>query len=281
VGAADQLAPGQVDIQGSQSFGAPTQLAPGRVEPRCKIAPVAADRFLVQLTIGRPTHDKLRHARNLLGHSLPSGDLAQVLDRALDALIEKLERRKFARAVRPRQSSRPSKRTRHIPAHVRRTVWERDSGQCTFVSDSGRRCSSRKCLEFDHVEPLARGGRATVAGIQLRCRAHNQCGAERAFGAEFMRGRREAAQHSAVARRAALVRRQKIQTSSMPAMEDVIAPLRGLGFSSEESRRAAALCETIPEASLEQRLRRALEYFQPRRRMSAPCDSSEAIVTSG
>ena len=185
--------PAQVEAQGSAHVGAAIQLAPGPVIPRSKISPIAQGRFLLQFTIDRATRDKLQHAQNLLESHLPSGDLAQVLDRALDALIEKLERRKFARATRPRLSRHPGNRPRHIPAHVKREVWQRDGGQCTFVSGSGRRCPARKHLEFDHIRPLARGGQATVAGIRLLCRAHNQFGAECAFGAEFMRHKRDEA----------------------------------------------------------------------------------------
>ena len=35
------------------------------------------------------------------------------------------------------------------------------------VSAQGRRCSSHTRLEFDHVEPLARGGTASVDGMRL------------------------------------------------------------------------------------------------------------------
>ena len=61
-----------------------------------------------------------------------------------------------------------SKNPRYIPPHVRREVWKRDGGQCTFVSESGHRCSARRFLEFDHVHPFARGGKASVEGIRLR-----------------------------------------------------------------------------------------------------------------
>ncbi len=82
-----QLAPGQVEFR-------PAELAPGRVPPRSKVSPVAPERYLLQLTMGRSMQEKLRYAQDLLGHALPSGDIARVLDRALDALIEKLERQK-------------------------------------------------------------------------------------------------------------------------------------------------------------------------------------------
>ncbi len=283
----EQLAPGQVEAYGPERPGAlADQLAPGQVGPRPKLAPVGPERFLLELTIGRSTQEKLRYAQDLLGHQLPSGDLARVLDRALDALIEQLERRKFAATPRPRRGERPSTNPRYIPAHVKRAVWERDGGQCSFVSEAGRRCPARKLLEFDHVQEVARGGRATVAGIRLRCRAHNQYGAECAFGAEFMRRKREAAPRAAEARRqetearaadearrkaaevtaraADEARRQAADARARAAAREVIEPLRLLGFRADEARRAAALCEALPEASLEQRLRLALSYFRPR-----------------
>jgi hypothetical protein len=140
--------------------------------------------------VPKSTYEKLQHARELLGHAVPSGDLAQLLDRALDALNEKLERRKFAKAERPRPC-RPSDNARQIPADVKRAVWERDGGRCTFVGENGHQCEAKTRLEWDHVEPVAQGGRATVQGLRLRCRAHNQLEAERAFGRNFMNAQRD------------------------------------------------------------------------------------------
>lgn len=155
--------------------------------------PVSADRFSIQLTVDRSTRDKLNYARNLLSHQIPSGDLAAVVDQALDALIGRLEKRKFAATRKPRTPRGQSTRARALPAHVRREVWSRDQGRCTFVGATGRRCGSRAFLEFDHVQPVARGGRATVDGLRVRCRAHNQYGAECTFGAEFMAEKRRGA----------------------------------------------------------------------------------------
>jgi hypothetical protein len=52
-------------------------------------------------------------------------------------------------------------------------------------------------LEFDHIDPVARGGQPTVERMRLRCRAHNQYEAERIFGTEFMRHKRQAAREVA------------------------------------------------------------------------------------
>ncbi|HEY2954809.1 MAG TPA: HNH endonuclease signature motif containing protein [Candidatus Eisenbacteria bacterium] len=132
----------------------------------------------------------MQYAQALFG-PLPAGD-PLLIDRAYDALIRELEKTRFAATTRPR--SRPGRAIgiRTIPNHVKRAVWERDGGQCTFVSEGGRRCPARKWLEYDHEVPVARGGAATVENLHLKCRAHNQYAAEQAFGAEFMSRKREA-----------------------------------------------------------------------------------------
>jgi len=168
--------------------------------PRSCSAPVAKGRFALHFTIGQATQDKLDHAQALLSHSTASGDLAAVFDRALDALIERLEKRRFGLNA-ARRSRRESSNARYIPAQIRHAVWQRDEGQCTFVSDTGHHCIERYLLELDHIIPVARGGQPTVENLRLRCRAHNQYEAERKFGVEFMRRKQDRARRSAEHRR--------------------------------------------------------------------------------
>ncbi|MFI5372198.1 MAG: hypothetical protein ACHQ52_11635, partial [Candidatus Eisenbacteria bacterium] len=248
------------------------QLAPGRVvKEGAKLTPLAPQRFAVQVTIGQETHDKLLYAQSLLGHAVPSGDLAAVLDRALDALIPRLEQRRFAASTRTRPGRRP-KRARCIPAHVRRAVWERDQGQCTFVAESDRRCEARTRLEFDHVDPVARGGRATVDGMRLRCRAHNQYEAERVFGEAFMRGKRENARARAAERHARRERQATADALARPIDQrarETMACLRGLGFRAEEVRGAIEGCNTAPDAPIEEHVRAALKFLCPKSRFQS------------
>jgi 5-methylcytosine-specific restriction endonuclease McrA len=167
---------------------------PRTIPTSSRVTPLAPRRFAFQTTIGQITNDKLQAIQELLGPRVHPRDLEQILDRAFDALLEKLQRGKCGAADRPRQTPlKPSTDPRHVPAHVRRAVWSRDEGRCTFVSATGHRCAERKSLEYDHVVEVARGGQASVEGMRLLCRAHNQLSAERAFGSEFMRTRREAA----------------------------------------------------------------------------------------
>ena len=170
---------------------------------RTKLAPLSPGRFALQVTLAQSAYDKRRRAQDLLGHLVAPGDVAAVIERGLDELLDKLERQKFARfkrscepGVRPvtPRSRRRSTNARTIPAHVRRAVVERDGGRCTFIGTNGTRCELRTRLEFDHVLPVARGGEGTVSGVRIRCRAHNPHEVEQAFGQDSMLGKRAAAQ---------------------------------------------------------------------------------------
>ena len=158
-----------------------------RVAPAV-IRPLAPQRYKVQITISRETHDKLRRVQDLLRHVVPDGDPAVIFDRAVTLLLHDLERKKLAQVERPRDRLTSSDGGRHVPAAVRRNVWARDGGQCAFVGVDGR-CSERGFLDFHHVIPFAAGGPTTVENLQLRCRAHNGYEARGHFGPMLFRER--------------------------------------------------------------------------------------------
>ena len=129
-----------------------------------------------------PTLDKLRLAKDLLRHALPSGDENEIVDRALTLLLSDLARKKFADTDRPRASQVGRPGSRHVPAEVKRAAWLRDLGCCAYVGPNGHRCDERGFLEFHHVRPFEVGGEATVENIQLRCGRHNRYEAKVYFG---------------------------------------------------------------------------------------------------
>src|SRR5262249_29538275 len=154
-----------------------------RVEPGPPVPQVAPspDRFEIRFTANADTVSKLKMVQDLLSHAVPSGDLAEVVDRALTALAEELLRTKFAVTSMPRKApDSPSEADE--PAAVKRAVYLRDRGRCTYVSKDGRRCGSRRFVEFDHVLGRAVGGAFTVGNVRLRCGPHNRLEAERLYG---------------------------------------------------------------------------------------------------
>ena len=154
------------------------------------------DRYRVQFTIGKESHDKLRRLQALLRREIPDGDPAVIFDRAVTMLLEKVEKQKLgATSKSPKRTPAPPIRpgtdnrskgdvpaSRYIPTEVQRAASEHDGDQCAFVSKNGRRCTERTFLEFHHIRPYALGGQATVENISLRCRRHNQYESELVFG---------------------------------------------------------------------------------------------------
>jgi hypothetical protein len=161
------------------SASQPVLPAPAR---RPVVSPLAPDRYEIRFTASANTREKLREAQDLLRHAIPTGDLAEVIDRALTALLEDLARKRFAATRRPRTSRGAAPGSRDVAAKVRRVVWLRDGGACAFVSKSGRRCNERAFVQFHHVDPHGVGGQATVGNIPLRCGAHNRYEGEVFYG---------------------------------------------------------------------------------------------------
>lgn len=172
-----------------------------RTQPRAPDPrPIAPERFRLSVTLSQEGYARLRQLQALWAHRVPDGDPALIVEKALQALLEQSLKEKASQTKRPREPRETTANTprveeeknasRTIPAAVRRAVWARDEGRCAFVSATGHRCATDRCLEFHHVKPWARGGTHGVDNIELRCRAHNQLQAERDYGRLSMDSRR-------------------------------------------------------------------------------------------
>lgn len=154
-----------------------------------RVRPLAPGRFQITFTASAETVELLDLARDLLRHALPDGEPAEVFARALRSLVADLVRSKFAATEHPRSSRGQADDSRNIPAEVKRAVFIRDRGRCTFEGKGGHRCGERGRLEFHHVKPYAAGGLPTVDNIELRCAVHNRYEADRFYGStkEYLR----------------------------------------------------------------------------------------------
>jgi hypothetical protein len=166
-------APIPARVSGMMTTAAPSQ----------QLQPLAESRYKIQLTVSAALKGKLEHARALMSHGNPSGDLTVVIERALDVLIVQLEKAKLGKTERPRRApAPPPKDPAHVTQATRREVVSRDGLQCSFVSSNGERCQARSFLEFDHVHPRALGGSGDASNVRIFCRAHNRYAAEQVFG---------------------------------------------------------------------------------------------------
>jgi hypothetical protein len=140
--------------------------APPCVQPAPRPAqakPIAPQRYKIQFTVSLEVHEQLRRAQDLLRHSVPAGDPAIIFERALALLLDDLERKRMAKATQPRAGRAATAGSRHIPAAVKRVVWQRDNGRCAFNGAHGR-CLETGFLEYHHVARKVRVYRLTPAG---------------------------------------------------------------------------------------------------------------------
>jgi hypothetical protein len=165
---------------------------------RDEIVPLSAEVRRLHFNVGTQVVRKLEAARDGLSHAIPGASMEQVLEAALDLLLEKQARARGlvkqprtklpepALAAPSSANAEPLHRREGpreaIPAAVRRAVWERDGGRCSWPLDGGGCCGSTHRLELDHVVPWARGGESTPSNLRVTCAAHNRHAARHAFG---------------------------------------------------------------------------------------------------
>ena len=175
-------------------------------------------RYRVQFTASQEFVDLLEEASRLIGHETPRATLPELQVRALRALVQELRTRKRAATKMkppplPAQPSAPAPAResnveqapaperastvepppaparhgdRHVPASVRRAVFDRDGERCSYRDKRGERCRETFGLEVHHRQAHALGGPATLDNLELRCRPHNTLAAEQDFGREYM-----------------------------------------------------------------------------------------------
>jgi len=211
----------------------------------------------VELTAGVAFRDKLEQASALLSHKVPNGDPATILELALDLLIEReTKRRSGAGKPRKRRETKPG--SRHVPVEVQRAVRERDGDQCTFSDAEGRRCSAKRFLTIEHVDPFAKGGPTTVDNCCLLCRPHNAHRARQVFGDEHIQNKISEARAN---------RRQSAPPAPTPnhdVSEKVLGALVRMGFKRADARRAVEQARVREvEPLLEPMLRATLAILTP------------------
>jgi hypothetical protein len=155
--------------------------------PRHDLRAVSESHWSLRVTVDRAMKEDLETLSQLLSHKFPKGDLAAVLHEAVRCALEKHGKRKGAvkpaRQVKAKAPNDPAK----VSAALRRKVWERDGGRCAWMGPDGRRCNSRWQVEVDHIDPVGRGGIATLDRLRLLCKGHNGLYAEQVYGMDHIR----------------------------------------------------------------------------------------------
>ena len=138
-------------------------------------------RVKIEFVADESLAEMIDRAKQVLRHKFSSGRLEEVFHQALTDMLEKRDpERKVARAEKKQQRRPDEKKSTHvkiqrryIPQDIRRAVWTRDQGQCSYKSPDGKRCRERGGIELDHVKPWGIGGDSSAENVRLLCRSHN------------------------------------------------------------------------------------------------------------
>jgi hypothetical protein len=163
-----------------------------QTRPAATVEPLSPARYKVQFTASQELRDKLERLTALMRSEVPDGDLAAIIERAVSEKLQRLEARRFGKTKAPRKRLAETVTTpgsRHVPAALRRAVYERDESRCTFVDRQGRRCTERHRLEFHHDFPFGKGGDTGLVNLKLLCEQHNRYLAEVDYGKAAVQAR--------------------------------------------------------------------------------------------
>jgi len=211
-----------------------------------QLTPLSETRHKVQFTASDELRKKLEHAQDLMRHANAEGDLAVVVERAVDLLLEKLEKQRLGKTSRPR-APREQSDTVSVSRPTRRAVFERDGERCTFVDADGHRCPATTWLELDHIVPRGRGGTSDLGNLRVRCRAHNLLYAEQTFGKQHVerkiRERRDPRQRGSLSDSRALAASGLVNLGFRRA--DVMRALDAV-----DARHGAEVLATLPVQSI-------------------------------
>ncbi|MGK5084309.1 HNH endonuclease signature motif containing protein [Bdellovibrionota bacterium FG-1] len=184
------------------------QISPESARPKDRPRPVSPTETELKFIASDDLVEKLDQLKGLLAHTHPHLELSQLIELLADRALQQLDpARKKVRAGKEPQASQEAAPVPHdnatptsvlrrpIPAAIRKQVWTRDGGKCTYIApETGHKCESRFGLEIDHRTPLAKGGGSDLGSLRLLCKQHNQWEAIRHFGqpqmARFVAGLR-------------------------------------------------------------------------------------------
>ncbi|MCB9882035.1 MAG: HNH endonuclease [Planctomycetes bacterium] len=211
----------------SEGSSAPNLPVPNSPRLIRHIEPVKPDVFNFRFAASGAFKSKLERLAEVVGVVDVTGNLAKLLDIAIEHALEandpqrKLERRRKrdARKASAEQESSvasvgvssrldemasttepeialpvvPSKPpSRYVPSELRELVFERANYRCEFARD-GVRCEERTGLQVDHIVPHGMHGPTELANLRCFCGVHNRWVAEQVYGKEFMRAKIEEA----------------------------------------------------------------------------------------
>jgi hypothetical protein len=182
--------------------------APAQCELRERTRVISPEVVEIRIAVSPEFLRKIEKLKDYLSHALPGATTTEVIEKLVTDELTRQEKKRFSqfekkekkndegvasvRTPAPEETSSESSPEeisqkestaetagetandpRAISAENKRMVWTHAQGQCEYRSPEGRRCTARRYLEIDHVQPVAHGGGSELGNLRLTCRLHN------------------------------------------------------------------------------------------------------------
>jgi hypothetical protein len=163
--------------------------------PNETVRPLSDSHTEIRLVVSKELLEQLNQLRDHFSHANPGMSftgLVEVLARnAMRKSAKKADgsiaTQTEASGITTAKFALPAPVKSAVPSPLRRQVWIRDGGCCTYRDPvTLRRCRARSFLELDHISPRAFGGAHRLENLRLVCKAHNQLHAIQCFGKKKM-----------------------------------------------------------------------------------------------
>jgi len=152
------------------------------------VKPQRDESVRLEITFTAEQIKTLSQVKDLLSHSLPDGNWAELITH----LAEKHLKKALGKNQLPEKSVKPSsekiiepsakstlrflakRKRRPIKITLRRKLLQKARHCCEFIDpETNTQCQSHYQLQIDHRIPLARGGTDSEENLRVLCRTHN------------------------------------------------------------------------------------------------------------
>lgn len=155
-------------------------LSPTSALPTDKARPLTNELLELRMTVSREAYEQLLKLQQMHSHRMKNPQsLSELVELIAKDATRTVHKKLVGKRDKPDQNIVPLSikvRSRRVSAAVRREVWRRDQGRCSFRTEDGkRRCDSRSFLQIDHIKPFSQGGASDQpSNLRLLCGAHNR-----------------------------------------------------------------------------------------------------------
>lgn len=149
---------------------------------------INAELHQLSITLDSTLLEKINELKTLLSNRNSTMSIKDIFEFAVDESLKRYRMKAPKVGSETSLPPAPAVKSRYIPIEIKRRVWARDGGCCTYIHpQSGNKCLSRHRVEFDHIKAFAQGGETIVENLRLRCAAHNRLAAIQSFGVDRIR----------------------------------------------------------------------------------------------